>query len=251
MRLLLPLIAAIPVFLAACGGGDETEVPLTGASASPTAVASMTAEEHSAVEAFLKAAALQAEDLPSGLTLADEKFTTNEDEAEQENILPGAPTAEDLSRWGRILGYQASYSPEAPSTATGATVFFQLETNVYQDSKGADKHFEAIRQQPSDPGFINAFQEEAKAAGGDVRDASISPMAFAKVGDDRMAFEMRIRAHYTDPDRELNLVTQDVGIRRGRAIGFITVVTLDSPSPVQELEDLTRTLDERLKDALE
>jgi len=237
--------------MTACGGGDETEPSPTGAPASPTAIASLTASGRAQAEALLKAAALQAEDLPEGFTLDEEQFITNEDEAKQGSILPGAPTAEDLSRWERILGYQASYSPEASGTVTSAALFYQVETDVYRNSKGADGHFEVIRQQPSDSEFITALQEEAKTAGGDVRDASVSPISFAKVGDNRMAFEIRIKAHYPDPDRELNLIAQVIGIRRGRATGFITVVALDSPLPVEELENLARRLDERLKDALE
>jgi len=210
----------------------------------------MTAEEQAA-EALLKAAALQAEDLPSGLTLAEEKFTTNEDEAEQENILPGAPTAEDMSRWGRILGYQASYSPDTQTIASGATLSFLVETDVYRDSEGAEEHFQVISQQPSDPAFIAWFQEDAKAAGVDVQDASASELPFIEVGENRMAFELRLNAHYADLDRDLSLITQIIGIRRGRALGFITMITIDSPSTVGVLEDLTRKLDQRMTDALE
>jgi hypothetical protein len=248
----LGLVAVI----AACGGGGEaspTAIPASPTStltAAPSAVASMTDEELAA-EALLKAAALQTEDLPSDLTLAEEKFTTNEDEAEQENILTGAPTAEDLSRWGRILGYQASYSPDTQSITTGATLSFLVETDVYRDSDGAEQHFEVIRQQPSDPGFVAWFQEDAKAAGVDVQDASVSELPFIEVGDNQMAYELRLDAHYADLDQDLSLITQIVGIRRGRALGFITMITIDSPSPVGVLEDLTRTLDQRMKDALE
>jgi len=248
----LGLVAVI----AACGGGGEvspTAIPASPTStltAAPSAVASMTDEERAA-EALLKAAALQAEDLPSGLTLAEEKFTTNEDEAEQENILPGSPTAEDLSRWGRILGYQASYSPQTQTITTGATLSFLVETDIYRDAKGADEHFAVISQQPSDPAFITWFQEDAKAAGADVQNAIVSPLPFIEVGDNRMAVELRLTALYADSDQELNFITQIIGIRRDRALGFITMITLDSPSPVGVLEDLTRTLDQRMKDALE
>ena len=246
--LLCGLVVAIA--MTACGGDDETEPSPAGAPASPTAV-SMTASERAQAEAFLKAAALQVEDLPEGFTLDGEQFITNEDEAEQGSILPGAPTAEDLSRWERILGYQASYSPEVSAAATSGTLFYQLETNVYRNSKGADGHFEVTRQQPSDPEFITAFKEEAKTAGGDVQDASVSPISLAKVGDNQLAYEIRLTAHYSDPDRELDLIAQVIGIRRDRATGFITVVAIDLPLAVDELENLARRLDERLKDALE
>jgi hypothetical protein len=246
-------LAMVVVAMTACGGGDETEPSPTKASASPTTTAPTavaTVGDRAQVEALLKAAALQAEDLPSGLTLNDEKFLTNEESAAQESPYPGRPTLEDLNRFGRILGYEASYSPPALSTATGTILSLLVETDVYRDSKGADEHFEMVRQQPSDPGFIDAFQEQVKAAIGDVQDASVSSMPFADMGDDRLAVEMRITAHYAGADQDLNLITQVVGIRRGRAIGFITVTALDSLSPSVELEDLARTFDQRLKDAL-
>jgi len=254
MRLLLPLIAAIPVFLAACGGGDETEPSPTKVPASPTAVASMTADERAATEALLKAAALRLEDLPSGFTLDEEKFSTNEETAEEQKDNPYAPTLEDLNRFGRILAYEANYSQEvsAGALAAGGTLFLQVTAAVYRDSKGASEALEFVRQQASDPGFAEEFQQNfASSSGVQVRSASISPMSFAKVGDDRIAFEMKFTMHNPDLNTDFQYVTQIVGVRRDRGIGSVTVLAIGSPSPVQELEDLARTLDQRLKDALD
>jgi hypothetical protein len=251
MRLLLPLIAAIPVFLAACGGGDETEPSPTKVPASPTAVASMTADERAATEALLKAAALRLEDLPSGFTLDEEKFTTNEEAAEGSDS-PGAATLEDMNRFGRILGYEANYSQEVSlGSLLGGTLFLQATTVVYRDSAGARDAFELTRQRTSDPEFAKAFEASVAGSAGEVRDASISPMSFAKVGDDRIAFEMKFTMHNPDLNTDFQYVTQIVGVRRDRGIGSVTVLAIGSPSPVQELEDLARTLDQRLKDALD
>ena len=253
MRLLLTLVATLAVLLAACGGGDESEPSQTGVPASPAAVASMTAEERAATEALLKAAALRLEDLPSGFTLDEEGFTTNEETAEEQIDNPYAPTLEDLNRFGRILAYEASYSQEVPagSLLEGGTLSLQVTTTVYQDSDGADEAFEFVREQASDPEFLEAFEESFSSPGVDVRDASISPMSFAELGDERLAFEIKVSTHSTDLDQDLDFIAQLVGVRRDRGIGSVTVLAVNSPSPVEELEDLTRTLDERLKDALE
>jgi hypothetical protein len=76
-------------------------------------------------------------------------------------------------------------------------------------------------------------------------------MSFAKVGDDRLAFEIEISARSPDLGTDLDLVGRIVGVQRDRGIGSITVLAVGSASPVEELEDLARTLDERMKDALE
>jgi hypothetical protein len=237
MRLLLILAATLAAFLVACGGGDE-----------------IGPEERAETEALLKAAALRLEDLPSGFILDEERFTTNEETAAEQKDNPYAPTLEDLNRFGRILAYEATYSQEVSlsSLVTGGTLFIQTTAAVYRDSEGASEAFEFVRQQASDPGFADEFQKNfASSSSVEVRSATISPMSFAAVGDDRLAFKIDITAHSADVDLDLNFVGQIVGVRRGRAINSVTVLAVGSPSPVQELEDLARTLDERMQDALE
>jgi hypothetical protein len=269
VKFLLPLVAALAVFLAACGGGDgggdETELspagtPASTAAASPAAAetgttptAAATVEDRSEVEALLKAASLQAEDLPEGFTLDDETFTTNE-ESVDENTGPGAPTLEDFNSWGRVLGYDATYSePEALSSLLeGGTLSLTVTTTVYEDSDGADEAFGFVRDQASDPEFVKAFEDSfASDSGVEVRDASISPLSLAGLGDDRQAYEIRITAHSTDLDEDFEFVAQLFGIRRDRLVGAVTVFTVNAPPPEGQLEDLAGKLDERMKDALE
>ena len=273
MRLLLPLVAALALLLVACGGGDDengdnepsptattaaagepqaTAAPASATAPAPTSAA--TVEDRPEVETLLKAAALQLEDLPSGYTLDDETFSTNEESAEDESELLGGPTLEDLNRFGRILGYEASYSQEAglSSILEGGTLSLQVTTTLYEDSDGADKAFEFVREQASDPEFVEAFEESfAGSPGVEVRDASISPMSFAELGDDRLAFGIKVSAHSTELDQDFDFIARVVGIRRDRAIGSVTVLAVNESPPEDELEDLARTLDERMKDALE
>jgi hypothetical protein len=257
MRLLLPLVAALAVFLVACGGGggDESSPaapPTSSTGASPAAAA--TVEDRAEAEALLKTAALRLEDLPSGFTLDDERFATNEETAEEQKDNPYAPTLEDLNRFGRILSYEASYSQEM-STAlltSGGTLILQTTAAVYRDSEGASEGFEFVRERASDPGFADEFQQNFSSSSGvEVKSATISPMSFAQVGDDRLAFEIKITARSPQLDTDLEFVAQIVGVRRDRAIDSVTVIAVASPSPIQELEDLARTLDEHMKDALD
>ena len=254
MRLLLPLAATLAAFLVACGGGDETETSPTNTPASPTAVASMTTEDRAATETLLKAAALRLEDLPTGFTLDEEKFSTNEETAEEQKDNPYAPTLEDLNRFGRLLAYEANYSQEVSAgiLTSGGTLYLQVASAVYEDSEGASEALEFVREGASDPGFADEFQQNfASSSGVQVKSATISPMSFAKVGDDRLAFEIKISARSPGVDTDLEFVGRIVGVQRDRIIDSITMLDLGTPSPVQELEDLAATLDERMKEALD
>jgi hypothetical protein len=270
--LLLPLVAALAVLLVACGGGDDgdenepsptattsaagepqpTAAPASPAAGSPTVEA--TVEDRTEIETLLKAAALQLEDLPSGYTLDDETFSTNEESAEDESELLGGPTLEDLNRFGRILGYDASYSQEAglSSILEGGTLSLQVTTTLYEDSDGADEAFEFVREQASDPEFVDAFEESfASTPGVEVQDASLTPLSFAELGDERLAFEFKVSAHSTDLDQDFDFIARLVGIRRDRLIGSVTILAVNESPSQDELEDLGRTLDERMNDALE
>ena len=270
MKLLLPLVATLAVFLAACGGGGDENEPspttttapagepaATAAPASATApapTAAATVEDRAEVEALLKASALRLEDLPEGYTLDEETFTTNEESAGDESELLGAPTLEDLNGFGRILGYEASYSQDASLSALleGGALSLQVTTTLYEDSDGADEAFEFVREQASDPEFVESFEESfTNSPGVEVRDASLTPISFAELGEERLAFEFKVSAHSTELDQDFDFIARVVGVRRDRAIGSVTVLAINAPPAEDELEDLARTLDERMKDALE
>jgi hypothetical protein len=280
MKLLLPLVAALAVVLVACGGGGDNEASptastsaagepaATAAATSATApaasatapaasatapTAAATVEDQAEVEALLKAAALRPEDLPEGYTLDEEKFTTNE-ESVAETAGPGEATLEDLNGFGRILGYEASYSQEAglSTLLEGGTLFLQTTTTVYQDSDGAKEHFGFVRDQASDPEFVDNFEKSfADSPGVEVSNASISEISVADVGDERLGYEVKVSAHSTDLDQDFDFVGQIIGVRRDRIIGAITVVGINSSTPTDQLNDLASTMDQRMKDALE
>ena len=247
-------LALAGVLLAACGGDDEGEPASTGTAVapSPTPVpAGSTAEERDAAGPILMAAALLPEDLPEGFTFDEERFLTNEESVDEDLDYPGAATLEDYSRWGQILEYEAEYSRETPPTLTGATLSMQVTTILYRDSTGADESFEFVREQTSDPEYIKAQEQKSAEEGQPIRDVSISPISFPGVGDNRMAFELRFTMYAPNFQRDLDFVAQAVAIRRGRAIGAIETLAVGSPHPLEEVEALARTLDERMKDALE
>ena len=266
MRFLLPLVAALAVFLAACGGGDgdegepsAAESPESTAAASPAAAetataptAAATVEDNADVQALLKDASLRLEDLPEGFILDEEMFTTNE-EASVEAGGGNQPTLEDFNSWGRVLGYDATYSdPEALSSLDeGGTLSLTATTTLYEDSDGAGEALDYVRDQANDPEFIQSFEESFASPGVEVQDAGISPLSLADLGDDRQAYEIKVTMHSSDLDQDFDLIAQLFGIRRDRLIGAVTVVTVNESPPEGQLEDLASKLDGRMEAALE
>ena len=259
-------LATVALVMAACGGGDgdETEPPPAGSPASttiaspegePTGAApteAATVEDGAEVEALLKAAALRLEDLPQGFILDEDTFTTNE-EASQEAGGTGQPTLEDFNSWGRILGYDATYSdPEALTTIEdGGTLSLTVTTTLYEDSDGAGDALDYVRNQADDSEFIESFEETFASPGVEIQDAGISPLSLAELGDDREAYEIKVTMHSTDLDEDFEFIAQLFGIRRDRLLGAVTVVTVNASPSEDQLEDLAGKLDERMNDALE
>lgn len=243
---LVAALASAAVLLAACGGGDNGEPATPTPPPTPP-----TTEERDAAGPLLMAASLTEEDMPEGFAFAEDRFLTNEESADEELDYPGAATVDDHNRWGQVLTYEIEFTREAPPTLTGATLSVEVSTILYRDSGGAAEAFEFLRQQTSDPAYVEALQQESTAIGAEIRDLEISPVSFAGVAEDRMAFEAKFTAYDPQRGEDLDFVSQLVAIRRDRAIGTLVVRAIGSPHPLEEVEDLARTLDERMKDALE
>ena len=248
-----PCLAMLAV---GCGGGEEEETPIASPVVSPVATetASPTSvspsptpppETRAELEALLKAAALRIEDLPSGFTLNDEAFWTNEEAAQDDPVDP-QEWLDNYNEWGRLLSYRVSYKKEVgPGALLGSTAIISTQVTIYRDAQGAGAFMAANRQRLENPEQV-AKLEARWVEDGDYYDASVSMMSFAAIGDGSCASETT--ALYSD--QETKLVVQDVDIREGRVIGNVATLAVNSPSPVEELENLARKLDERIEAAL-
>ena len=253
-------LACAAALLGGCGDGEEEPT----AAASPTATEeappsppvpspTLSPEERAEVEALLKSMAITPEnDMPPGFTLDQEGFNTNEEAAEDypEGEEQGLA---DYTRWGRLLGYRATYStePSLPTMTTGGTIGIQIRLALYADSAGASAAMAEAKDRLADPerraGLVQQFEEENPQ----FEDVVLEPMSFGQVGDDTSGYQLT----GTVVDIELGIaadaVYQVFSIRRGRALGAVMVGAIHEASPIEELEAMAQKLDQRMAEALE
>lgn len=119
------LVASLSILAVGCDGGEG--------GVEPTPVPSKFEEQ-------LRRMVLQAEDVPSGFTVVDEEFSTNQDVVNQAAD-PEAELAKLLQR-GRILGYEVTYEP-GEAIGSGETIIFSLNSaaSIYQGPEGAATSF--------------------------------------------------------------------------------------------------------------
>jgi len=227
----VPLVAGV-----GCGGGDEG-----GSSGTPTAL------DRPALEAILRSVAPTLDDLPSGFVLQEEAFTDNEQAAETDPQGKQAGLAR-LDEWGRLLGYEASYMTNDPlgTFINGGTALVSVSLNIFETSEGAAAGMEWGREVADDP-----TQSPGLFAG--VISIESEPMSFPSIGDETLAarFTGTLRPEDMEFDVDVDFVAHLVAIRRDRATAHIIVGAIGGAEPGQEVEDIIRTLDERLAQALQ
>ena len=263
-------VSPTPAMLSGSIGGTPPAAAATARPTTPPAatasaivgVPTLSPEERREAETLLSAAALQVDDIPGGFRLEDESFITNAELKGTKELLIetmgplGGARQEDLSRWGRILGYNATYGVDEvrdPASFSG-TLSLHVSVDLFQDPTGAHEYVEQAGElalQQSDPQgeAWRELQEYYQSAGLELREVKVSPLSVPGVGEERVAWETRATIRFSDGD--LHAVQQVVGLRRGPAAGAIGLVAVNSAPSVDQLEDLARKLDERMKDALE
>jgi hypothetical protein len=189
------------------------------------------------------------EDLPSGFVLQEpgELFTDNEEAAEVDPTGRLASLSR-LDEWGRLLGYEASYMTNDPlgTYIKGGTAQVTVSLNIFQTSEGAAAGMEWGRQVVSNPSQASSMIPGVIALEGE-------PMSFPTIGDETLAarFTGTIRPQNMAVQVDVDFVAHLVAIRRGRATAQLLVAAIGGATPGQEVEDIIRTLDERMAQALQ
>jgi hypothetical protein len=232
----LAFAAAPSVLGVGCGGGGEE-----GASATAVPV------DRPTLEAMLRSVALTLEDLPAGFVLQEEAFTDNEEAAETDPLGKQAAVAR-LDEWGRLLGYEATYMTNDPlgTFIKGGTAMVTVSLNIFRTSEGAAAGMEWGRAIAADPSQSIALFPGVISIEGE-------PMSFPSIGDETLAarFTGTLRPQDMAVNVDVDFVAHMVAIRRGRATAHIVVGAIGGATPGQEVEDIIRTLDERLAQALQ
>jgi hypothetical protein len=247
-RVALVIVLAVGAMAlgSACGGGEE------GGQAGPTPAATLALADRAELEALLKSMVLGSEDLPSGFTLQGEKFETNEEAAVDypDGMEQGLA---DYARWGRLLGYQATYARGASLATVVAeeTMYIVLGATLCEKPKGASEAMAESKDRVLDPEEQAKFLEAFKNENPGWRDPQLEPMSFADVGDDTFAYQLTGKVGSVESGLEVTAIVQFVVVRRGRAIGTVAASAVQGPSSIQELEDMARKLDQRMKEALQ
>ena len=232
----LAFVAAPTVVGVGCGGGGEG-----GPSATAVPV------DRPTLEAMLRSMALTLEDLPAGFVLQEEAFTDNEEAAETDPLGKQAALAR-LNEWGRLLGYEATYMTNDPlgTFIKGGTAMVTVSLNIFRTSEGAAAGMEWGREIAADPSQSIALFPGVISIEGE-------PMSFPSIGDETLAarFTGTLRPQDMAVNVDVDFVAHMVAIRRGRATAHIVVGAIGGTTPGQEVEDIIRTLDERLAQALQ
>jgi hypothetical protein len=215
-----------------CGGGE-------GSSAVPT--------DRPTLEATLRSVAPTLADLPSGFVLQNEEFTDNEEAAATD--AEGAQAA--LARfdsWGRLLGYDATYMTNDPlgTFMRGGDAMITVSLNIFETSEGAAAGMQWGREVATDPSRLPGLIPG-------VISIESETMSFPTIGDETLAarFTGTIRPEGVELEVDVDFVAYLVAVRQGRGTAHIIVGAIGGATPGQEVEDIIRTLDERLAQALQ
>jgi len=210
------------------------------ASPTPTRTAQGTVvpppEESAALETLLRSAVPGLGQLASGFVLEREAFETNEEKVADATELD--PSLEDLEAWGRLLGFVTEY--DRPDYGQK----LRLEVEVFKTAGGAAEAFAAATAIVE----TEEFAAEAREALG-ASTAEFDRISFVSLGEESNAF----RGVMTVPrpgSGEIQLIAHSIGARREYLVGYIQVWSASGSTPsMEELETLSRALDERMKEA--
>jgi hypothetical protein len=224
----LALVAAllVVVTLVACKNGDSNSA----------------ADERDLLEGALKAMVLQPDDLPEGFVLGESTFSSNQDVAADSE-----ERRQQLESWGRQLGYEVAYQPDAEALQGSGPKGLNASSSLFRTEEGARRSYVDAEVAAVDTnwaanyaGLHDFMREEIDAAG---RADQITWLRFSG-----------FQPANTPPDA---LVTDDlIFFRIGRERGFLRVLATSNETTdrayLQDTVDawLTSML-ERVRDALE
>lgn len=217
----------VAMAMAACGGDGEPD---------------LTARPIS--DADLGTMAVYEVDLPqdfAGFVRTTESgFKTNEQSAE--GHFDPADEANDLELFGQVREYIRAYGlpPVDGQIPQGEALSLVSSARLFGDAQGASDYLE------------DEFADIEGSVGKDVGDVTIEEVErFGVSGIADETAGVRATVVYRDDESERLTYATQVSFRRGRLLLSIAVVRTNDKDVSAELEDLARSLDERIQVVLE
>jgi hypothetical protein len=217
--------AAICVLASACGGGDSVS-------------------EEEAREA-LPRMVLQETDVPEGLQRAGEDFTTNQQLTE--GGLGGAPPAERVEEWGRVLGYETDF--QAAELPAGPLITgLDTAVSLYKTPEGATASFEDTAARAREADWATYYDDLREFQQREVeRELPVDGAVWLRLSG------MRPRV---DAQGHVLVVDDQIIYRVGTARGYLRVLTsqdgaIDRDLVLQQVEALLRTQIQNTRDGLQ
>lgn len=235
----LGLAVALSVMGSACSGasdstdGAEPDVATTPADAMPTA-------ETDGLREALPLMLVQEEDLPVGLQIVSQGFTTNEELIEASPD-PDAKRAE-LARWGRILSYSTTFQPGPDILAQTPIRGVNASASLYETDEGAAESYAQAEAE--------ALERDWQADNPDLLEFQVRRVELESAADELLW--LRLSGLNTTTD---GIIVEDVILFRvGRERGFLRALATapgqDRDLSIDDVEDWLRAQIRRINEAL-
>jgi hypothetical protein len=225
---LIVLAAAAGV---ACGGGGGD------GEAEPT-------PDRATLEAMLTDISLKTEDLPAGFGEPEVHFTDNEEAAQSD---PAGPTEglKRLNDWGRLLGIDSTslVTDTFGTFQKGGTALIVSSISIFADEQGAVDAMQWGRDLLSNPA-------DAETLIPNVSDLEGGPISFTNIGDETVAAEFMGITQPEGVQIKIEFTADIVVIRSGTGVAYIAVGAIGGAKPGPEVEQLIRTLNDRMESVL-
>jgi hypothetical protein len=242
MRELRPVVVGLAVIAAllaagmACGGGGEGEAtPTPTVTTVPTSTATPVDEQ---VQLQLRQLVLPLESLPTGVTLAEEYFATN-DESAAATSDPAGRLAK-LQEWGRILGYEATYQANPEVISQTGLILVNSNASLYGSDEGASASFAEAAE--------TARTTDWPAQFGGAEDVQVAEVPSPLLADEMVWLRITIKAEAAGLAEET--FAQDVILfRQGPARGGLMVAWSMESGSSDFVQQLAEAQAQRMKDA--
>ncbi|UCH87712.1 MAG: hypothetical protein JSU97_04900 [Dehalococcoidia bacterium] len=219
------LIAFLLVTAMGCDGDDGEVTPTPGSTE---------------VQDQLRQLVLQLEDLPAGVILAEEFFTTAE-----ESALQGEGREERLAQlqeWGYILGYDVTYQANPQVQSEVGLILANSTASLYGDEDGAGASFADAAETARTTDWAALF--------GGAQDIEVQEMDIPALTDEMLWLRITAKAAPEVGIDEETFVQDVILFRQGPARGSMMVAwTMDDGSSAF-IQQLVEAQAQNMKDAL-